>query len=114
MRSFITILSATTAKAPIIPSHEAAQLIHSSIPIPLVLDPLEPLLVQNGGWLMIDQEVEVTPDDSGRIPQKGILVALNPERSVLQVSNVKGDRVRVHFPRLGFGVSVAKKIKLSL
>lgn len=116
MRSVIASLSATTAPAPYLTSLEAARLIHAAQPISIVSDQQEPLFHSTGlgGWLSLGSNVEVTPDDSGRVPQKGQLIALNPERTVIEVTSSQGTKARVHFPRLGFAVTVAKKAKASL
>lgn len=71
------------------------------------VDEQEPLLV--AGWLKIGDEVEVTPTDTGKVPQRGTLVGLNSERVSLDVQGEQGAKVRVHAPRHGFDV---KKIKL--
>lgn len=75
-------------------------------------DVKEPLLASNGGFFSLGKAVQVTPDDSGRVPQKGKLVALNTERSVLEVANAEGKLVRVHFPRLGFGIGKERAAKI--
>ena len=72
----------------------------------LLLDRQEPLLV--AGWFSIGDEVEVTPNDTGRVPQKGKLVAVNAERSVIEVKGDEGRTVRVHAPRIGFDVKRSK------
>lgn len=70
----------------------------------------EPLLV--AGWFKLGDIVEVTPDDTGRVPQRGTLVSINSQRIVLRVVGVDGGCVLCHFPRLGFGIGKAKVAKM--
>ncbi|ORY57405.1 hypothetical protein BCR35DRAFT_355500 [Leucosporidium creatinivorum] len=90
-----------------ISDQEAASLIYSSAPngSPKV-DSEEPLLV--AGWLKLGDEVEVTPTDTGKVPQKGKLVGLDRQRVVIEVVGEEGKAARVHAPRLGFSVQKVK------
>lgn len=85
---------------------EAASLIYSVAPIEAKVDSEEPLLVT--GWLKLGDEVEVTPTDNGKVPQKGKLVGLNRQRVVVEVVGEEGKSARVHAPRLGFSVHKVK------
>lgn len=96
-------------KPELISADEAARRVLAARPEPssTSVDEQEPLLV--AGWLKIGDEVEVTPTDTGKVPQRGTLVGLNSERVSLDVQGEQGAKVRVHAPRHGFDV---KKIKL--
>lgn len=86
---------------------EAASLVYSSaLAAPPKVDSQEPLLV--AGWLKLGDEVEVTPTDNGKIPQKGKLVGLDRQRVVIEVVGEEGKTARVHAPRLGFSVQKVK------
>lgn len=84
----------------------AASLIYSVAPIEAKVDSEEPLLV--AGWLKLGDEVEVTPTDTGKVPQKGKLVGLDRQRVVIEVVGEEGKSARVHAPRLGFSVQKVK------
>ena len=49
----------------------------------------------------------VRADDYGRDPIEGRLVALNAERIVVAREAGERDLLHVHFPRAGYGVSLA-------
>ncbi|SEO72863.1 glutathione S-transferase [Rhodospirillales bacterium URHD0017] len=54
--------------------------------------------------LKAGQKVNVTPDDTGRVPVEGVLVGLTPDRVSIQRSDPRVGDVVVHFPRAGFVV----------
>lgn len=64
-------------------------------------DAEEPLLV--AGYLKLGQMVKVTPTDTGKVSQEGVLAELNAKQSVLKVET-EGGVVFVHAPRLAFEV----------
>lgn len=106
----------TTAPKPVyLDAPAAAARIHAATATDVARyhDAQEPLLKSTGlgGWLALNEVVDITPDDTGRIPQRGTLVALGRERAVIDVVS-QGGQVRVHFPRLGFVIAPAKKEKL--
>ena len=110
MRTSVVALNASRPSV-LTPAAAQAQIL-STLPssyVPLALDAEEPLLV--AGWVKLGGLVEVTPDDTGRVPQRGTLLALNAAESVLGVQG-QGGIVRVHFPRLGFGIAKAKEARL--
>ena len=51
--------------------------------------------------------VIVTPDDTGRDPVRGILLAGDARELVIRVDHARVGRVNVHFPRAGFDVAPA-------
>ena len=64
----------------------------------------EPLLA--AGYLRLGQKVKVTPTDTGKVAQEGVLAELNATQSVLRVET-EGGVVFVHAPRLQFEVVAA-------
>lgn len=83
---------------------EAAKLIHAIATDEQAtsVDDKEPLLVAS--WFKLGDTVEVTPTDTGKVPQQGTLIGLNKEQVVVEVVGKSGGKVRVHAPRLGFSV----------
>ena len=63
-------------------------------------------IVEAGGHdpsgLAPGQEVIVTPDDTGRDPVRGRIVAADQRRLVIRCENERTGIVNVHFPRAGF------------
>ena len=57
--------------------------------------------------LRVGDTVEVTPDDTGRDPVRGTLVAADAEEVVLRRSDPRVGDVHVHFPRAGFDLIAA-------
>jgi glutathione S-transferase len=53
-------------------------------------------------------QVTVTPDDTGKDPVAGELIALSPLEIVIRRRDPQVGEVDVHFPRAGFGVQAAK------
>lgn len=57
----------------------------------------------------IGKLVSVTPDDTGKIPTKGILVAVDHQKILIDVTRKDGSvpsrSCRVCFPRLGFVIT---------
>jgi glutathione S-transferase len=69
-------------------------------------EPLEPKFITNDSntkW-KVGEKLRVTPDDSGRVPVEGTLVAADKHEIVLRLSDDKAGNVNVHFPRAGFDV----------
>ncbi|KAL8278052.1 hypothetical protein RQP46_009512 [Phenoliferia psychrophenolica] len=89
-------------------AEDAAKIVHGSKPDQgeCVADAGEPLLREK--WLSLGAMVDVTPDDNGKVPQKGRLVGLNAEQAVLEVVGAGGKTCRVHAPRMGFTVRASK------
>jgi hypothetical protein len=56
-----------------------------------------------GFGLSPGQRVSVTPDDTGRDPVVGTLVAAGAEEIVLRRADPRLGDVNVHFPRAGYG-----------
>lgn len=69
------------------------------------VDGAEPMLVQAGlkGWLVIGEQVDICPDDNGKVSTRGKLVGLDAQRVTIEVQG-EGGNCRVHAPRLGFTV----------
>jgi glutathione S-transferase len=55
--------------------------------------------------LKANQPVAVTPDDTGKVPVKGELVGLTPDRVSIRRSDPRIGTVVVHFPRAGFVIA---------
>jgi glutathione S-transferase len=53
------------------------------------------------------QKVAVTPDDTGRDPVTGVLIASSPTEIVIRRSDPAVGEIDVHFPRAGFVVAPA-------
>jgi hypothetical protein len=66
-----------------------------------VMEPSDP-----GGAKLGDQ-VKVTPDDTGRVPVAGELVASSAAKIVIRRSDPAVGTVMVHFPRAGYQVAPA-------
>lgn len=96
-------------KIPRISNEEAAKIIYSYKPneSQAKIDSNEPLVV--AGWLKLGGEAEVIPDDTGKVGTRGILIAMNRDRSVIEVKGDSGKTCRVIAPKLGFNVSMVKK-----
>src|SRR5262249_18378334 len=68
------------------------------------VDPQDPIGRKPG------QTVTVTPDDTGRDPVVGELVASDVHEIVIRRSDREIGKVCVHFPRAGFVVAAAKPV----
>ena len=124
MRQLIAFEKKSIPKATFLTAAEAATIIHAAAtPGPAEVTSMlkstemtsmtnltEPLLV--AGWFKLGDIVDVTPDDTGRVPQRGSLVSINSQRIVLRVVGESGSSVLCHFPRLGFGIGKAKVAKM--
>jgi hypothetical protein len=53
-------------------------------------------------------QVTVTPDDTGKDPVAGELIALSPLEIVIRRRDPQVGEIDVHFPRAGFVVQAAK------
>ena len=70
-------------------------------------EPVQPKYLSNdpnNEWSLGDR-LYVTPDDMGRVPVEGTLVAADDHEIVLQISNEQAGNIHVHFPRAGFDVT---------
>jgi glutathione S-transferase len=85
-----------------IPADEALAIARSSRPQPgpgvAAGDPL---------GLAAGQRVAVTPDDYGKVPVVGELVALDRHRVAIRRRDPRAGEVTVHFPRIGYVVAPA-------
>ncbi|KAH9927203.1 uncharacterized protein BXZ73DRAFT_102789 [Epithele typhae] len=61
--------------------------------------------------VQLSQLVSVTPDDNGKVPTVGRLLALNKEQVVIETEGSAGT-VRCHFPRIYYVVQPAASAKL--
>ena len=68
---------------------------------PATVDPQDPIGRKPG------QTVTVTPDDTGRDPVVGELVASDVHEIIIKRSDPAVGEVCVHFPRAGFAVTSA-------
>lgn len=69
-------------------------------------EPVEPTYIRsdsNTEW-PIGQRLRITPDDMGRVPVEGTLVAVDQHEIVLRLPENKAGNINVHFPRAGFDV----------
>ena len=63
--------------------------------------------------MVLGASVSVVPDDTGRgNPTKGTLVKIGSEEVVIKPDEEAELDVRIHFPRLGFIMKVAKGSKM--
>lgn len=71
--------------------------------------PTAPAIPANGdpSGLKAGQRVSVTPDDMGRDPVMGELVAADCQEIVLRRVDETAGEIQVHFPRAGFDVNAA-------
>ena len=68
-------------------------------------EPHAPTIVHaDPSGLQMGAEVSVMPDDTGRDPVRGALVAANAEELVIRCENPRVGRINIHFPRAGFDV----------
>jgi glutathione S-transferase len=81
----------------------AIEIARAGTPAPLeAADPSDPVGRKPG------MRVSVTPDDTGRDPVVGELVASSARGIVVRRTDARAGTVHVHFPRLGFVVAPAK------
>ena len=69
-------------------------------------EPVEPTYMERGSnseW-PLGQRLRVTPDDMGRVPTEGTLVAVDKHEIVLRISGSSVGNMNIHFPRAGFDV----------
>jgi len=73
-------------------------------------EPVEPTYITNhsSNKLTIGERLRVTPDDSGRVPVEGTLIAADNHEIVLRLSDKEAGNINVHFPRAGFDVVKAE------
>ncbi|GBE80047.1 hypothetical protein SCP_0212490 [Sparassis crispa] len=55
----------------------------------------------------LGEDVSIEPQDTGKIPTIGKLVALNREEAVIETRGTTGAVIRCHFPRLNFSIKKA-------
>lgn len=67
-------------------------------------DPAPPHIAENGdpSGLKPGQRITITPDDMGRDPVTGVLVAADSQEIIIRRSDQKTGEMQVHFPRAGF------------
>ena len=58
--------------------------------------------------LKAGEEVVVTPDDTGRDPVRGTLIAADAEELVIRSTHPRVGEINIHFPRAGFDVVAAR------
>ncbi|KAL6305895.1 hypothetical protein BKA93DRAFT_777208 [Sparassis latifolia] len=62
----------------------------------------------------LGEDVSVEPQDSGKVPSVGKLIALNREEAVIETRGSTGDVIRCHFPRLNFSIKALQKVDAKL
>lgn len=77
----------------------AREATHHRKPAPSDNDPLVA-----AGWVQIGAEVLVTPLDTGKVPQAGRLVALDPHTITIHITAPERTHILAHFPRAGYDV----------
>ena len=77
---------------------EALDVARAATPGPTEVDAGDPSGLKAG------QTVTVTPDDTGKVPVRGVLVGLSPDRVSLGRGDPRVGEVVVHFPRAGYVV----------
>lgn len=73
-------------------------------------EPVEPTYITNHSssqWTF-GERLRVTPDDMGRVPVEGTLIAADEHEIVLRLSDKEAGNINVHFPRAGFDVVKAE------
>jgi glutathione S-transferase len=83
-----------------LPAAAALEIARNAEPAPISADED----VEPGSWKS-GERISVTPDDTGRDPVSGALVALSAQEIVLARDEPALGRLHVHFPRAGFVVS---------
>jgi glutathione S-transferase len=80
-----------------------------AIAVALAAEPLEPDLPPDGdpSGLKAGTEVVVTPDDTGRDPVHGRLLAADIQEIVIRSRHPRVGEVNLHFPRAGYDVVAA-------
>jgi glutathione S-transferase len=81
------------------PAAEALRVAAAATPLPCESDAAAPL-----SGLLTGDPIRVTPDDTGRDPVIGRLVAMTRDEIVLGRQDERLGAVNVHFPRTGFDV----------
>jgi glutathione S-transferase len=71
--------------------------------------PMHPELPADGdpSGLKYGARISVTPDDTGRDPVEGTLVAANDQEVIVRRTDARVGHVHVHFPRAGYDVVAA-------
>lgn len=75
-----------------------------ALAIGLAADPTPSPITTDGdpSGLVAGQRISVTPDDMGRDPVVGILVAADSQEIIIRRNDEKAGEIQVHFPRAGF------------
>jgi glutathione S-transferase len=66
----------------------------------------EPMYMENirkSEW-HVGQRLQVTPDDTGRVPVEGTFIAADDYEIVIRLTDEQAGNINVHFPRAGFDV----------
>jgi glutathione S-transferase len=84
------------------PAAEALAVAAGATPAPPLVDMAAPAHGGEAFGLVPGRRVSVTPDDTGRDPVAGALVAAGPEFIVLRREDPRLGTVHVHFPRAGY------------
>ena len=69
-------------------------------------EPIEPTYIKGerkAEW-QVGQRLQVTPDDTRRVPVEGTFIAADDYEIVLHLTDEKAGNINVHFPRAGFDV----------
>jgi hypothetical protein len=95
------------AKPSKLDSTEAMKIISNASSKPTVhvgVNQADPLV--QSGWVRGGDRVSVTPNDTGKVPQVGILVGLSDEVVSLRIliPGMEGKSVMGHFPRIGYTI----------
>ena len=69
--------------------------------------PVHPAESADPSGIALGTEVIVTPDDTGREPVRGRLLAADAQKLIIRSWNEVVGNVNVHFPRAGFDLTVA-------
>jgi len=99
------------SKSVVLDSATATDIISKAVSNPTLkvqVDNTDPII--QAGWVKEGDWVSVTPNDTGKVPQLGILVGLSDEIVSLRVPIPEsgGKSVMAHFPRIGYTIQREK------
>jgi len=99
------------SKSVVLDSATATDIISKAVSNPTLkvqVDNTDPIIL--AGWVKEGDWVSVTPNDTGKVPQLGILVGLSDEIVSLRVPIPEsgGKSVMAHFPRIGYTIQREK------
>jgi len=97
-----------------ITSDDAVKVIVSSAPEDIASIVGFDAVAASGLSVQKGDSVLVAPDDTGKIPTKGKLVALSRGEVVIETVGENGASVRVHFPRLGYSITPERQTQAKL